>query len=247
VSSLTEFHLLCFRLEGRSQKPLDCPLRSLTNNPRICYCTAASAIYYYLQIPLPYLPGGATTGADPKSILVLGGSSGVGAAAIQILRLSLPSAEILTTSSPKHHGYLSSLGASQAFDRTSPTLIADIKAATPEGKGVDMILDAVSSSASQPDIFDTLRADGLKEYAEVFTGTPTHVHEGVKRHVVFGRKLFDTQGGENVMPALAELLRKGDYKIPIKVKTVGRGFETIAPGLEELKKGVSLTKLVVTV
>lgn len=112
---------------------------------------------------------------------------------------------------------------------------------------MEMILDAVASSASQKDIFDTLNADGPKEYAEVFTGTPTHVPDGVKRRVVFGRKFFETPGGHNAMPALADLLKKGDFKIPIQVKNVGSGFEAIGPGLEELKKGVSATKLVVTI
>lgn len=110
-----------------------------------------------------------------------------------------------------------------------------------------MILDAVSSTASQKEIFDTLSPNGPKEYAEVFTGTPNQVPDGVKRHVVFGRKLFETQGGENVMSALAELISQEEYKIPVKVRTVGKGFEAIAPGLEELKRGVSLTKLVVTI
>lgn len=100
-----------------------------------------------------------------------------------------------------------------------------------------MILDAVASSASQTSIFDTLSPDGPREVAEVFTGTPTQIPDGVKRHVVFGRKMFDTPGGENVMTALAELVRKGEYKIPVPVKTVGSGFEAIALGLEELKKG----------
>ena len=213
----------------------------------VCYCTATAAIYASLQIPLPFLPGSSNTGPQPKSILVLGGSSAVGASAIQILRLVLPSATILTTSSPQHHAHLTSLGATQAFDQKSSTLVEDIKRATPGGKGVEAIIDAVSSGATQTAVFDTLSAEGSREYAEVVTGTPVQVPEDVKRHQVFGQSLFRAPGGSNAMSALSELGRQGNFKIPLQVKNVGRGFEAIAKGLEELKGGVSGTKLVVTI
>lgn len=188
------------------------------------------------------------TGPQPKSILVLGGSSGVGASAIQILRLALPSATILTTSSPQHHARLTSLGTTKAFDQKSPALVADVKSATPEGEGVEVIIDAVGSGATQPEVFDTLRAAGPKEYAEVYTGAQFQCPEGVKRHVVLGRKVFETPGGGNAMSALADLISQGKYKIPFQeVKRVGSGLEAIGPGLEELKRGVSGTKLVVMV
>jgi hypothetical protein len=110
-----------------------------------------------------------------------------------------------------------------------------------------MIIDAVASGATQTSIFDTLSPDGPKEYAEVVTGREFKIPEGVKRHYAFGRNVFKTQGGENMMPALTELVTQGKYKVPIQVKKVGSGFEAIAEGLEELKGGVSGMKLVVTV
>lgn len=213
----------------------------------VCYSTAVSAIYGSLNIPLPFLQDSATTGSQPKSILVLGGSSVVGASAIQILCLALPSATILTTSSAQHHGNLTSLGATRAFDQKSPTLVEDIKSATPDGKGVEMIVDAVASGASQTSIFDTLSAEGPKQYAEVATGVQFQVPEGIKRHTVYGRAVFGTHGGANIMPALADLLSQGKFKVPVQVKTMGNGLEAIAKALEELKQGVSGTKFVVTV
>lgn len=188
-----------------------------------------------------------SSGSQPNSILVLGGSSGVGAAAIQLLRIALPSSTILTTSSPAHHSHLTSLGATKAFDRNSPNLVADIRSATDEGKGVDVIIDAVASAATMTNIFDTLRADGPREYSQVFTGQQISVPDDVKRTVVFGRKIFDLPGGKSSMAALADLVSQQKYKLPIQVQNAGRGFESIEPGLELLKKGVSGTKLVVTV
>ena len=111
-----------------------------------------------------------------------------------------------------------------------------------------MVVDAVGSGATRPDIFDTLRAAGPKEYAEVLIGAQIQCPEGVKRHVVLGRKIFETQGGGNAMSALADLISQGKYKIPFQaVKRVESGLEAIGPGLDELKRGVSGTKLVVTI
>lgn len=214
---------------------------------RICFLTAAAAVYHGLDIPLPFLPGGESTGFEPKSVLVLGGSSAVGAGVVQILRLSLPSATILTTSSSKHHARLSSLGATKAFDQRSESLIPDIISATPGGKGVDAIIDAVGSAAEQKGIFETLQPDGPKEYAEVATGAQMQVPEGVKRQLTGGRMIFGKPGGSNAIPALAELVEEGKYRLPTQVKKVGSGFEVVPKGLEELKAGVSGTKLVVAV
>jgi NADPH:quinone reductase-like Zn-dependent oxidoreductase len=187
------------------------------------------------------------SGSQPNSVLVLGGSSGVGAAAIQLLRLALSATTILTTSSPKHHAHLVSLGATKAFDRDSPSLVADILSTTDEGKGIDMIIDAVGSAATRTGIFDTLRADGPREYAQVFTGAQILVPDDVRRSVVFGRKLFDMPGGKNALSALTDLVSQQKYKLPIQVQKIGSGLQSIAPGLEQLKRGVSGTKLVITV
>ena len=221
--------------------------RLLTLDHSICYCTAGAAIYSALKISLPFLPEGTTDGPRPKAVIVLGGSSAVGSAAIQILRLALPTAVILATSSPQHHAHLTSLGATKAFDQKSPSLVADIISATPEAKGVDMIIDAVGSGAAQTDIYNVLRADGPKAVGEVMTGPPAQIPEDVNRTVVLGRQFFEMPGGKHVMKALAALLIEGRYKLPVKVNNIGTGFEAIAKGLETLKAGVSGTKLVVTV
>ena len=82
----------------------------------IGFVTAASAIQESLQIPLPFLGSGARGDFAPKTVLVLGGSSSVGACAIEILRLALPDTKILTTCSTPHHSHMVSLGATKVFD-----------------------------------------------------------------------------------------------------------------------------------
>jgi NADPH:quinone reductase-like Zn-dependent oxidoreductase len=215
---------------------------------RVAFSTAASAIFVSLGIPIPHVTGSNTAASATQynSILVLGGSSSVGASAVELLRQSLPSATIIATSSPAHNERLKRLGATAVVDYKAPTLVADIKAATPGGKGVDAIIDAVASGASEAGIFDALRQDGPKKYAEVATGARIQPPAGVNKDVVFGRTLFTTPGGEGSLNALGPLIAQGKFTIPLPVKIVGTGFEAIAKGLEQLKAGVSGTKLAVT-
>ena len=211
----------------------------------ICYLTAAAAITDGLHVPLPQLDP--TGHSSLKSILVLGGSSAVGAAAIELLRLAIPSATILTTSSATHHKHLLSLGATKCFDRSAQDDTSAIKAATPDGSGVDAILDAVTAAASQPAIFTALNPAGPKIYSQVVTGQNVEVPEGVKSTAVFGRQIFGAKGGMAAMPGLASLVQSGKYMLPVKIEVLGTGFDVIEQGLGKLMKGVSGTKYVVSV
>ena len=208
--------------------------------------TAAAAVTLGLKLPLPHLDPTGTSEYSLKSILVLGGSSGVGAAAIQFLRQALPDANILTTSSAQHHEHLVALGATQAFERTAE--IADIKAATPGGAGVDAILDSVAAAASRDSIFDVLSSSGPKLYSQVMTGQNVIAPDGVTASVVFGRQIFGTKGGLNLIPGLALLIEREKFHLPLRVEVIGKGFEAIQSGLDRMMKdGVSGRKFVVSI
>lgn len=197
-----------------------------------------------MHVPLPHLdPSGSSS---LRSILVLGGSSGVGAAAIQLLRLALSSAIILTTSFAKHHAHLVSLGATKCFERSDQENTFAIKAATPGGSGVDAILDAVTAAASQPTVFTALNPAGPKIYSQVVTGQDVQVPTGINSMAVFGRQIFRAKGGMTAMPGLSNLVQSGIYKLPAKVEIFGKGFDAIEQGLDKLMTGVSGTKYVVS-
>lgn len=114
----------------------------------------------------------------PKSILVLGGSSGVGSSAIQLLRLALPSAVIVATASPAHHAHLRSLGASACLARSAQDDAAALREAAPGG--VDAILDAVGAGPDAPAVFDALRADGPKLYTLVISRPGVQLPTGLQ-------------------------------------------------------------------
>ncbi|KAH8744632.1 hypothetical protein F5883DRAFT_572153 [Diaporthe sp. PMI_573] len=181
----------------------------------ICYLTAAAAITLGLRIRLPFLQNNESTAQQSlRSVLVVGGGSGVGASAIQLLRLSVPTLHILATASQSHHSQLISLGATSCIDRGSPDIVRDIMAASASGQGVDAILDAVGGAGdeSQPFLFDTLRSDGPKRYSAVSTGSKLSIPVGVDATTSSGRQAFDVAGGRRAMSALGKLTRDGDFK-----------------------------------
>lgn len=184
-----------------------------------------------------------------NSILIIGGSSGVGASAIQLLRLTLPAAKIITTNSSVHDKRLISLGASVCVDRNQPVqkVIAAVKAASPAGRGVDAILDAVSGAGEERALFDALKKDGPSLYTNVFTGKEVEAPEGVEATKVFAHMMFVTPDpeGASAMARLVDLVEEGKYKLPLEIEVVGRGLDEIGAGLEKLRGGVSGSKLVV--
>ncbi|KAL3417146.1 hypothetical protein PVAG01_11146 [Phlyctema vagabunda] len=214
----------------------------------VCYLTAVVALGIGLRVSLPFLRGRPTTAFQPSSVLILGGSSALGAASIQLLRLAVPDCKILATSSPKHHHHLTSiLGADAALDRDSSSLIADARAASPGSRGVDAIIDTVGAGMDQRDIFETFDENGPKRYAQVWTGEDEiQVPDGVDSILFRGRDVTQLPGGESIMLALQTLLQDGRYKLPIPVRGVGHGFEALERGLELMRNGVSCEKLVVT-
>lgn len=109
-----------------------------------------------------------------------------------------------------------------------------------------MIVDAVNSVALDPNLFQVLT--GPKHFAEIATGQNVKdVPTDVKHHMVFGAKVFGAPGGSNIFSALGTLMKEGKYKLPTSVTVVGQGFDAIGKGLEILEKGVSGTKLVVSI
>ena len=87
--------------------------------------TAAAGLFQddYLGLRLP----SAAARPTGETVLVWGGSTSVGSNAIQLAVAA--GYEVITTASPKNFDYVRSLGASQAFDYNSPTVIPDIIAA----------------------------------------------------------------------------------------------------------------------
>lgn len=215
----------------------------------VCYLTGMMALGIGLKTPLPFLESGPTSGLEPSSVLILGGSSAVGAATIQLLRLAVPQCQIIATSSPKHHDHIKNyLGADMVINRNSDSLPSDAKRATPNEHGVDAIVDVVGAGRMQRDIFEALKPDGPKIYAQVWTGDDEiDAPEGVHSIMFRGRDRPQLPGNQNLVSSLAKLLQAGKYKLPLPVHHVGRGVGALEQGLDLMRKGVSGEKLVISI
>ncbi|KAJ7041978.1 putative alcohol dehydrogenase [Mycena alexandri] len=229
-----------------TKRPKNISLEEAASLP-VGFVTAVCTIVDSLKIPLRFLPEAISTdGQVPSSVLVLGGSSATGAAAIQLLRRAYPSLPILATSSVKHKARLMDLGATHVVDyKSSSTVVADITAASPGAAGVDVIIDCVSAGASQTDICDVLDPAGSRRYAAVLTGVPVPVPEGVSHIVAGAYSVFEMKGGKEIIPSLARLVEEGVYKVPLPVRVVGHGLEEL-PDVLDAVKTVSGEKVVLT-
>ncbi|RYP76428.1 hypothetical protein DL769_003634 [Monosporascus sp. CRB-8-3] len=220
-------------LVGR--KPRNISLEEAASIPT-CYVTAVCSIVDSLKIPLPFIECLKAEGQAPTSILVLGGSSAVGSAAIQLLRKAHPSLPILATSSPKHHQMVKDLGATYVMDYKSSSVVSDINAASPNAVGVDMILDCVAAGANQTDICDTLDSGGPKRYAGVITGQKIPVPPGVNFVDASALSMWTMPGGLELIPSLTALVEEGKYRVPLPVRVLAHGLEELPKVMDEIQR-----------
>ncbi|KAI1421978.1 GroES-like protein [Xylaria sp. FL1777] len=209
----------------------------------IGYLTAAAAVAVGLKVTLPGLSKSSTSTTPLQSILVLGGSSSIGSAAIQLLRIALPFATIITTSSVAHHDHLKSLGATRCLERSAQEDATALKAASPGGSGVDAVLDAVGAGAEAPAVYETIKSDGPRLYSLVITRPGIELPAGIQTTLVGGQDIINYD--PSAMKYLHKLLDDGKYKLPVKVEVVGKGLQSIEGNLDRVMK-VSGTKLVVS-
>lgn len=141
--------------------------------------TAALGLYQELKLPLPWLP--ATT---PTPLIVYGGSSGVGAFAIKLARLSNIHPIIAVAGSGK--SYVESLIDPSKGDKVldyrggDEKLIADIKAAA-GGKKIEYAYDAISEHNSYVNIGKVLD----QQTGSMTTVLPGKKYEGVPSSIRF--------------------------------------------------------------
>ncbi|KAJ6462099.1 GroES-like protein [Mycena sanguinolenta] len=112
----------------------------------LAFSTVVGAVFSDLKIPIP--PAGSSLPLPPNGevpVLVWGGSSSVGAYAIQVLHLV--GYRVVTTASPSNHEYVKSLGADTVVDyHDEEKVVEEIKKAT-DGK-LSLVVDAISENHS---------------------------------------------------------------------------------------------------
>ncbi len=203
--------------------------------------------WYTIGLPLDV----AYTAPDKQGMLVWGGASSIGSAAIQIAKSM--GFRVYTTASDKHHEYLKGLGASRTFDYKGENVVEKIiKAAQEDGVTMDNGFDAVGQLPSCLEILKALKGKQTAKLASATTriSEDTPKVEGVEAAFVaapLGEKEKTDFFHFVFRVWLKEKLATGEYVPSPKTQVVEGGLESAQKALDDLKKGVSGVKLVLEV
>jgi len=198
--------------------------------------TAFLGLFWHENLNLSLVNG------NGQYVLVWGGSSSLGIAAIQLL--SGLGYHVLTTCSPKNMQYLSRLGAHQVFDHTQENVVQQIREAG--GSHLKNVLDCVGDDRA----YKVLEGqEGARIAWTARYSVPKDIPNNVKYSFVqLGAGYFISEVitflTENMVKLVQKLLSEGKYETPNL--EVFHGIEQIKDALVRQKQGVSGTKVVVS-
>ena len=216
--------------------------------------------------------------ADPtptgETVLIWGGSTSAGANAIQLAVAA--GYEVITTASPRNFAFVIELGAREAFDYNSPTVIGDIMSAfksrrlagalafgtTAAQSSVKIVASCEGNRfvaiATPPVSFDGLaRQDGRRrETARVLRrliGSNVALQlrsrpRGVQLKYIFGTSLKHNEVSHAIYrDFLPAALAEGRYRAAPEPRVIGDGLHHLQTALDIQREGVSAQKIVVTI
>ncbi|KAI9801725.1 MAG: hypothetical protein M1833_002407 [Piccolia ochrophora] len=192
----------------------------------------------------------AHTASDKLGILIWGGASSIGSAAVQIAKLM--GFSVYATASEKHFDYIKALGASRVFDYKTDDVVGNIiKTAKKDGLTIQISFDAAGALQSCIQVLQELKGEGTAKLASAIPLSEVSPKgEGVQ--VVFVAAPADEAERTELFHYtfnvwLRERLEKGDFVPSPRIQVVEGGLESAQKGLDELKQGVSGVKLVLEV
>lgn len=218
----------------------------------IGFITIGQGLYQSLQLPWP-----GQSPAPGTTVLVYGGSTGMGIFALQMARLS--GLRVVTTCSPRNFDFCRRLGADACFDYRDPACAAQIRDATADGLmyAFDTISEGeapricAQSLSSKPGVrYSALLPSGPqslgREDAALSASTLGYTASG-EAFNVFGAELpakpEDYEFSKKWMAVCQELANSRKFKVDVKVRE--GGLDGVFGGLDDLKEGrVSAEKLV---
>ncbi|TVY29107.1 Dehydrogenase [Lachnellula hyalina] len=216
--------------------------------------TAASGLFQkgLLGLQLPSISPKPTG----KSLLIWGGSTSVGCNAIQLAVGA--GYEVITTCSPKNFAYVKTLGASQAFDYNSPTIIPDLISAFAVTK--KPLAGALAIAAKAPAktldkdpamacVAVVAASDGANKFVACATFPPAEdeLPEGVSAKFCMAGSIKDDEVGPAMfVDFLPKALEEGSFVAAPEAEVFGKGLESIQGAFDVQMKGVSAKKIVVS-
>lgn len=186
-----------------------------------------------------------------ETLLVWGASTSVGSNAVQLAAAA--GYEVVATASTRNFELAKRLGASQVFDYASPTVSEDLVAAFRGKRCAGAFCNGGPAPPTHPPVVAACAAvvsaaqGGRRFLALTMAGVqPSSLPEGVD-----GKFVEPLEADAELATAVfgvftGEALKRGSYVAAPQPKVVGHGLQNIQGAMEELKKGVSAVKLVVT-
>jgi len=231
--------------------------------------TAACALYQKENLALQH--PSSSVKPTGKVVLIWGGSSSVGSCAIQLATSS--GYEVITTCSPKNFEYVKKLGANQIFDYKSPTVVQDIIAAFGKRECAGAL--SIGGGATEKCLDVLAKCKGIKKLAMVsFAIQPNEIPSNAfgfiplmfplmkeSLNLMWKRKIMgletsfvsgsDESGNEvrRIMynDFLPEALKIGKIVSAPKPTIIGKGLEKVEDAFIAQRKGVSASKVVVSI
>ncbi|KAF4454155.1 hypothetical protein F53441_3290 [Fusarium austroafricanum] len=223
----------------------------------ISFMTTGLALFKSLGLPgNPLEP---TTEKIP--VLVYGGSSATGTAAVQLVKLA--GFEVITTSSPRNFEMVKSYGASAVFDYNDPNCTADIKKHSKNN--IRYALDCISTTASMQFCYQAIgRAGGKYTALEPYSEAIARTRKMVKPDWIMGPQMLGKEirwPEPHWRPANAEMGEFGVYWTAVLRKLLDNnlirphpivvkqgGLEAVLGGIGDIReKKISGKKLVFTI
>ena len=206
--------------------------------------TAAACLFKKetLALPLPK-SSDANPPSSGKSVLVWGGSSSVGATAIQLAAGA--GHKVVSVASKHNIDGVKALGAAAVFDYNSSSFVDDIVAAL-EGTDFAGVCDAIGTSDAAKAWSPVYKKLGGR-YGSVMPGAQG-LPDGIEGASVFGPSvaLDDKYIGDVIWAKwVPEALQKGTLKALPEPIVIKGGLESVQEGLNKQKAGVSFGKIVV--
>lgn len=234
----------------------------------LCLSTAACGLFMKdflaLELPTPKTAKNSTG----QTLVVWGGSTSLGSNAIQLAVAA--GYQVITTASPKNFEYVKKLGASHAFDYSSPKSVPDIIALLKGKKPAGAI--AIGDGSMEACIEIVAASSGRKFIAQASVPMPEQIPpkgmalvsfiagflwfnvstfvkckvKGVGCKFIWGDDLMANEVGSAIYEHfLPDALAAEKYVAAPEPYVVGTGLEYIQEALDAVKKGVSVRKLVV--
>lgn len=208
--------------------------------------TASAGLYQKSHLALR-LPSTSTAPNSANAVVILwGGSSSVGSCGIQLLKAS--GYEVFATASKRNLDYVKQLGADRVFDYADEGLVGEVVEAL-KGKELAGCYDAIGS----PDTVGALakicdqHGQGSKMIAVTNPRAEKPQGSGVELKGVFATSIAKNEVGPAVFNEfVTQALEQGTFLVKPEPEIVGEGLGSVQEGIDRLKKGVSASKLVVT-